>query len=53
MNTKKWTTVRKLFSLTQREEDAIAVLTKLHSTTASEVVRQALREKLERDTQKL
>ncbi len=52
MSVKKWTTVRKLFSLTQKEEDAIAQLTQIHSTTASEVVRQAIREKLERDLNK-
>ncbi len=52
MSVKKWTTIRKLFSLTQKEEDAIALLTEMHSTTASEVVRQAIREKLERDLNK-
>lgn len=52
MSKNKIMSIRRIFSLTQKEEDAIAVLTDLHSTSASEIVRQALREKLERDTKR-
>lgn len=52
MSKSKIMSIRRIFSLTQKENDAIAILAELHSTSASEIVRQALREKLERDRKK-
>ena len=43
MTVKKFTTKRTLVSLTQKEEDYLIKLQEMKSTTASEIVRQAIR----------